>query len=544
MPEASWYSANRTTVKRSEGRNAVACAAYCAGAKLYDATERMTHDYTRKRGVVEAFVTTPQSKDGLEWAHDIEALSTAMEAHEKRKDAQVGHVWRFSLPASLDADGRSAITHEAAQKLSDLYGVAVIAGIHLPDPKSDDDRNHHAYLLFTTRTVEPEGKLGEKVTSITSPKTSDVEVLRYREIVADIINDALEDAGSAERVTHLSFKARGITDIEPTIHLGPAASGLERRDELSDRGDINREILEAREAIEARLVWQQEQAQPEIDATIEADLEARFGDEFAGVMREAQAGAPLPSIEEHARQDAEPLQEDTASSGSADILAEPRGWRERMKALASHALEFFRDERGTTAPEPAVTPQPEPVTEEPTAELHSEPPARSWVSRVMEAGRHLLHGWQHRDGKEIVEGIGEAAGIARDIASTPPTPEPPGSQPPPEESNREPTRPAAQVDAAEPDDRPQEAGAKAMSAFDRLFTPEAEPNGDGKPLSDWEKYAALFNEGGEPPSRDPWTSFGEAYQRALRDQAEQPGHDEPKPEPDTPEPDHGPDIDF
>ena len=29
---------------------------------------------------------------------------------------------------------------------------------------------------------------------------------------------------------------------------------------------------------------------------------------------------------------------------------------------------------------------------------------RSWVSRVMEAGRHLLHGWKHNDATEVVEG--------------------------------------------------------------------------------------------------------------------------------------------
>jgi hypothetical protein len=505
MAEASWYSANRTTVKRSEGRNAVACAAYCAGAKLYDATERTTHDYTRRRGVVEAFVTTPEGKDNLDWAHDVECLSNVMESSERRKDAQVGHVWRFSLPASLDADGRSAITHEAAQKLSDLYGVAVIAGIHLPDPKSDDDRNHHAHLLFTTRTVEPDGKLGAKVTSITSPKTSDAEVTRYREIVADIINDALDDAGLDERVTHLSFKARGITDIEPTIHLGPSASSLERRGELTDRGDINREIIEAREAIEARLVWQRDVAQPEVDAAIAADLAQRFGDDFAGVLQEAQAGPRLPGIEEHATQNATPLNEDTASSGSSDMLAEPRGWRERIKALASHALALLHDQTSG-----APTPEPEATTP------HSAPePQPGLISR----------GW---------------GALLRAFA----TPADSAKAESPDEPNREPARPAAPVDAAEPDDRPQEAGQRPMTAFERLAASvdasKREPR--DKPVSAFDKLAEAYQRALRDPPEPEGDDALEGWERFHRSAHAEPAPDQPEPEPKAPEQDFGPEL--
>lgn len=57
---------------------------------------------------------------------------------------------------------------------------------------------------------------------------------------ADIINEALIEANSDIRVDHRSFRERGI-DQEPTTHLGPAASEMERRGEPSERGDINRQ---------------------------------------------------------------------------------------------------------------------------------------------------------------------------------------------------------------------------------------------------------------------------------------------------------------
>jgi hypothetical protein len=46
-------------------------------------------------------------------------------------------------------------------------------------------------------------------------------------------NNALERAGSAERIDHRSLEAQGI-DRQPTQHLGPAVSGIVRRGENSE----------------------------------------------------------------------------------------------------------------------------------------------------------------------------------------------------------------------------------------------------------------------------------------------------------------------
>jgi hypothetical protein len=60
---------------------------------------------------------------------------------------------------------------------------------------------------------------------------------------ADTVNRTLCFlAGLNVRVDHRSFERRGIEDV-PTIHLGPKASAMERRQPvLSDCGDNNREI--------------------------------------------------------------------------------------------------------------------------------------------------------------------------------------------------------------------------------------------------------------------------------------------------------------
>ena len=47
------YHCNISIVSRGKGKSAVAAAAYRAGEKLTNEWDGMTHDYTRKGGVVQ-----------------------------------------------------------------------------------------------------------------------------------------------------------------------------------------------------------------------------------------------------------------------------------------------------------------------------------------------------------------------------------------------------------------------------------------------------------------------------------------------------------
>jgi len=51
----------------------------------------------------------------------------------------------------------------------------------------------------------------------------------------------LEQNGRAERIDHRSYERQGIDQI-PTVHLGVAASAMEKRGIRTERGDLNREI--------------------------------------------------------------------------------------------------------------------------------------------------------------------------------------------------------------------------------------------------------------------------------------------------------------
>lgn len=97
------YHLSVKSISRSAGRSVVAAAAYRAGQELTDERQGMTHDYTRKQGVEDAFIV---ATDGADWAHDRNALWNAAEAAEKRKDAKTGREYELALPFELDAGAR------------------------------------------------------------------------------------------------------------------------------------------------------------------------------------------------------------------------------------------------------------------------------------------------------------------------------------------------------------------------------------------------------------------------------------------------------
>lgn len=54
-------------------------------------------------------------------------------------------------------------------------------------------------------------------------------------------NNALERSGQEERIDSRSLKDQGI-DREPTEHIGPSGSALDRRNEFSERAELNKQI--------------------------------------------------------------------------------------------------------------------------------------------------------------------------------------------------------------------------------------------------------------------------------------------------------------
>ena len=224
------------TVSRSAGRSSTAAAAYRAGVKITDDRTGEIHDYRRKAGVQSSELFLPVGAP--EWAPDRAKLWNAAEQSEKRKNSTVVREFEVALPSELSTDQRRELAHDFARELVKRHGFAVDVAIHAPG-KDGDSKNHHAHILCTTRKLTAEG-FTEKTRELDDRATGAAEVTHWRERWSGLTNAALERAGHAERVDHRSLEAQGI-DREPTVHLGPSATAIERRGEVSEKTQNHQE---------------------------------------------------------------------------------------------------------------------------------------------------------------------------------------------------------------------------------------------------------------------------------------------------------------
>lgn len=228
-------------IKRSEGRSAVAAAAYRSGESLYEERTDLIHDYERKQGVEHTEIMAPESAP--DWVQSRERLWNNVEAAETRKNSQPAFEFQLSLPHELDLEQRKALVREFVG--TELVGRGMVADIAMHMPSRDgDQRNFHAHVLTTTREISPEG-FGAK-----RRDWRDRELLvELRKSWAEHQNRHLEQAlgRNAPKVSHLSLAERNI--MRPAqIHLGPHASAMERRGVKTDRGSYNRVVRQYRDS--------------------------------------------------------------------------------------------------------------------------------------------------------------------------------------------------------------------------------------------------------------------------------------------------------
>lgn len=242
------YHLSAKLISRKAGRSATAAAAYRAAERIVDARTGEAHDYTQKRGIEHTEIVLPS---GVNWTPGRAELWNAVEAKNKRADAQVAREFVVALPDELTPEARRGLAVRFAREIADTYRVAADVCIHLPS-KEGDNRNHHAHILTSTNTLNPDGSFGNKARALDlvahtmggGAGTAN-EIDKLRQAWADMANAALEQAGSAERIDHRSLEAQGI-GRPPTRHMGPAVAGMARRGASSKVAERMAEEAEAR----------------------------------------------------------------------------------------------------------------------------------------------------------------------------------------------------------------------------------------------------------------------------------------------------------
>lgn len=302
------YHLSAKPISRSSGRSSTAAAAYRAGCEIVDRRTGQVHDYSRKRGVLHAELFLPGggTADRAEFWNQIEA-------HHKRGDAVVAREIEVALLGKLTAEQRRELATSYARELADRYGVAVDVALHAPrtvtkrdlernpdqhweiDPQTGrrHNGNWHAHIMLSACHVQPDGTLGKKAVKLDPIhcQRAKIENLADRERArwAELTNAALERAGQTARVDHRSHAERGL-DVEPGRHLGPAATGYERR---TGEPSWLRQVREA-EAAQARLeaaARASKEAAPVVAQVIDLETQLRAAvaerDRREGVMLDA-----------------------------------------------------------------------------------------------------------------------------------------------------------------------------------------------------------------------------------------------------------------
>ena len=237
------YHLSVKPIQRSQGRSATAAAAYRSGARIDDARTGERHDYRKRHGVETSQIITP---DGSK--PDRELLWNMAEAAEKRKDGTPAREYEIALPSELEPEQRRELALEFGRLIVERHGVAVDIAIHAPTEKGDP-RNYHAHIMATTRKLE-NGKLTGKSDFDLSDRDRKKkglpgrkqELLAIREEWERLVNQALARAGKQEKISHRKLEAQGI-ERPPTVHLGPAATAMERKGIMTERGNLNRQAL-------------------------------------------------------------------------------------------------------------------------------------------------------------------------------------------------------------------------------------------------------------------------------------------------------------
>ena len=244
-------------VSRGSGQSAIAKAAYNARAKLQDERTGQTKDYSRMNGLAFSGVFAP--KDAPAWATDRQQLWNEVErkedASKRAADAQLARQIIVALPHELTGQQREWLVKDYVREQFTRKGMIADVNIHAPS-EAGDERNHHAHILLTMRTVEPEG-FGPKVREWNSRE----QVEKWREEWERITNRHLERHGFDERIDRRTLEAQGI-DREPTTHRGPHVDAIERkgtepdhaREDAAQEAELNRlkaELAEVQERVSA-----------------------------------------------------------------------------------------------------------------------------------------------------------------------------------------------------------------------------------------------------------------------------------------------------
>lgn len=225
-----------------------------------------THEHASKNDLVHLEVLLPDqaSRD----LGDQDVLINEIEGIEKNKNAQVIRTFYYALPVEDEFDHEKQIrfSQNFVKQIFVSSGMCTILALH-----DKGTGNPHAHGILTVRSLDENGhwmhkqrknyvldedgnkiydrlkktyRCGRRIMVNDWDDPENVE--KWRRAFAEALNREFDRLGIDRVVTHKSYARQGL-DLAPTVHLGRAATEMERRGEKTRRGDVNRAIIGERE---------------------------------------------------------------------------------------------------------------------------------------------------------------------------------------------------------------------------------------------------------------------------------------------------------
>jgi Ti-type conjugative transfer relaxase TraA len=220
-------------ISRAAGRSAVAAAAYRAGERLHDERLDRDHDFRARSGVEHSEILLPEGAP--EQLSDRQTLWNAVEAVEKRKDAQLAREIEFAIPREMNKAQGIALARDFVSAQFVARGMIADLNVHW-DIGSDGEARPHAHVMLSMREVGPDG-FGRKVREWNAHEN----VERWRESWASHVNQRLAELDIDARIDHRSLGDQGI-DLDPQSKIGGPAHRMDAQGLEADRAEMHREI--------------------------------------------------------------------------------------------------------------------------------------------------------------------------------------------------------------------------------------------------------------------------------------------------------------
>jgi len=222
------YHFSAKVISRASGSSAVASAAYRAAERLHDDRLGRDHDFSNKAGVIHSEVLLPKGAPG--YLADRATLWNAVEAGEKRKDAQLAREVEFSIPREMSREQGVSLARDFVKAQFVNRGMIADLNVHW-DHAEDGSAKPHAHVMLSMREVRSDG-FGAKVRGWNATQLLQV----WREAWGTHVNERLSALDIDARIDHRTLEAQGIA-LEPQHKIGPAGMRRLARGEDAERAD-------------------------------------------------------------------------------------------------------------------------------------------------------------------------------------------------------------------------------------------------------------------------------------------------------------------